>query len=53
MKKCVILFAILLLTLIIAVWTERKQEPLPSGQIALEEGVRSGASGADVSHPQY
>lgn len=53
MKKCVILFAILLVTLIIAVWTERKQETRLTEQIALDEGVQKRNSGAEVSLSKY
>jgi len=37
MKRCAILFAILIITLFIAVWSEQKHGTLPVDEIALEE----------------
>lgn|GEM_PF-2324766 len=38
MKRCVILFAILIVTLIIAVWTDHNKTSAPSEEVALEAG---------------
>jgi hypothetical protein len=49
MKRCAILFAILVLTLIIAVWVENRRDTISMDDVALED-IKSVQS-AETSDP--
>lgn len=51
MKKCVILFAVLIVTLIIAMWIEKTQDHLPADEVALQHPAQPVLPAAEALHP--